>query len=174
MKKAPVSSDPSRQNESSIADLYSTEGGVRREARETLTFVGRQAVRHWIPLLKGPDAEIRREAPKVLADIADARACLDLVAALEDPDFGVRWLAAEGLISIGRNALRPLMKALTKRSGSAWLREGAHHVLHDLAGKDLEVEDLVRSVIAGQEGIEPEIGGDGSGLCCSSSIKGFD
>jgi hypothetical protein len=96
---------------------------------------------------------------RTLADIADARACLDLVAALEDPNFGVRWLAAEGLISIGRNALRPLMKALTKRSGSAWLREGAHHVLHDLAGKDLEVEDLVRPVIAGLEGIEPEIGG---------------
>jgi hypothetical protein len=39
---------------------------VRREARETLTFVGRQAARHLIPLLKDLDAEIRWEAPKVL------------------------------------------------------------------------------------------------------------
>jgi hypothetical protein len=145
---------------------------VRREARETLTFVGRQAVRHWIPLSKDPDAEIRWKAPKALADIVEPRASLDLVATLEDPDFGVRWLAAEGLISIGRNALRPLMKALTKRSGSAWLREGAHHVLHDLAGKDLEVEDLVRPVIAGLERNGPEIGGMEAAYAALHQLKG--
>jgi hypothetical protein len=50
------------------------------------------------------------------------------------------------------------MEALTKRSDSAWLREGAHHVLHDLAEMDLEVKDLVAPVNAALEGTEPEIG----------------
>jgi hypothetical protein len=46
---------------------------------------------------------------------------------------------------------------LAKCSDSAWLREGAHHVLHDLADKDLEVKNLVAPVIAALEGIKPRI-----------------
>ncbi len=51
---------------------------------------------------------------------------------LEDRKVGVRWLAAEALVAIGRPALRPLLEALLQRSASLELREGAHHVLHDL------------------------------------------
>jgi HEAT repeat protein len=100
---------------------------------------------------------VRWEAAKALADIVDVRAASELVAALEDSNFGVRWLAAEGLIAIGRDALPSLMKALTKRSDSAWLREGAHHVLHDLSKGDLDLKDLVAPVIAGLERVEPEV-----------------
>jgi hypothetical protein len=50
------------------------------------------------------------------------------------------------------------MKALTKRSDSAWLRIGAHHVLHGLANQDLEVKNLVAPVIVALEGVEAEIG----------------
>ena len=82
----------------------------------------------------------------------------ELVATLKDSNFGVRWLAAEGLIAIGRDVLPPLMETLTKHSDSAWLREGAHHVLHDLANRDPEVKDFVAPVITALEGSEPEIG----------------
>ena len=51
--------------------------------------------------------------------------------------FDVRWLAAEGLIHIGVDAIVPLLHALIERPESVWLREGAHHVLHDLASSDL-------------------------------------
>ena len=50
-----------------------------------------------------------------------------------------------------------MLEALIKRSDSVWLREGAHHVLHDLSKGDLELKDLVAPVIAGLEGIEPEV-----------------
>ena len=50
------------------------------------------------------------------------------------------------------------MEALTKHSDSAWLREGAHHVLHDLANKDPEVKDFFVPVVTALEGIEPEMG----------------
>jgi HEAT repeat protein len=157
-KKAQGSRDPSSPSKSSIANLRSRDGVVRHEARERLTFIGKRAVGQLIPLLKDPEDDVRWEAAKALSEIADPRAASELVATLEDHNFGVRWLAAEGLIAIGRDALRPLMEALTKRSDSAWRREGAHHVLHDLADKDLEVKDLVAPVIAALEGIEPEIG----------------
>jgi hypothetical protein len=46
--------------------------------------------------------------------------------------FDVHWLAAEGLIRIGRKAIVPIPGALVKNSNSSWLCEGIHHVLHDM------------------------------------------
>ena len=76
---------------------------------------------------------MRWEAAKSLSDIADPAAAPALVQALEDPETGVRWLAAEGLIRMRSACLQPLLHALTERADSVWLRDGAHHVLHDLA-----------------------------------------
>jgi HEAT repeat protein len=53
-----------------------------------------------------------------------------LVQALEDEEFGVRWAAAVALIQMGELALTPLLRALTQRPNSIWLREGAHHILY--------------------------------------------
>jgi HEAT repeat protein len=157
-KKAQGSRDALSKIRSSIANLRSGDGAVRHEARRTLESIGKQAVGHLIPLLKDSEDDVRWEAAKALADIVDVRAASELVATLEDSNFGVRWLAAEGLIAIGRDVLPPLMEALTRHSDSAWLREGTHHVLHDLANKDPEVKDFVAPVITALEGIEPEIG----------------
>ena len=49
---------------------------------------------------------MRWEAAKALGKIGDPKAALALVGALEDPRSGIRWLAAEGLMAIGREALR--------------------------------------------------------------------
>jgi HEAT repeats len=157
-KKAQGSREVLSKIKSLIDGLRNEDGLVRQKAREALTSIGKQAVRHLIPLLKDAEDDVRWEAAKALANIADVRAASELVATLEDHNFGVRWLAAEGLIAIRRDVLPPLMEALTKHSDSAWLREGAHHVLHDLAKKDPEIKDLVASVITSLEGIEPEIG----------------
>jgi HEAT repeat protein len=154
-EKAPSSSNSSIQIKSLIDSLCSRDGAVRHKARETLTIIGKEAVRQLIPLLKDPEDDVRWEAAKALADIADARAASALAATLEDRNFGVRWLAAEGLIAIGRDALVPLLKALIKRSDSVWLREGAHHVLHDLSKKGLK--GLLTPVLAALEGVDPEI-----------------
>ena len=53
-----------------------------------------------------------------------------LVRALEDSEFGVRWVAAVVLAEVGDDALLPLLQGLTEQHDSAWLREGTHHVLH--------------------------------------------
>ncbi len=156
-KKGASPSDTSSKIKSLIKDLRNGDGVVRQEARRTLEFIGKQAVRQLIPLLKDPNDDVRWEAAKALADIVDLRAASELLATLEDSNFGVRWLAAEGLIAIGRDSLLPLFEALTKCPESVWLREGAHHVLHDLSKGDRELKDLVAPVIAALEGTEPEI-----------------
>ena len=59
-----------------------------------------------------------------------------LVAALQDKLFDVRWLAAEALIGIGDKSVKLLFQALIDYPKSEELREGAHHVLHDLVTSD--------------------------------------
>jgi HEAT repeats len=172
-KKAQGSREVLSKIKSLIDGLRNEDGLVRQKAREALTSIGKQAVRHLIPLLKDAEDDVRWEAAKALANIADVRAASELVATLEDHNFGVRWLAAEGLIAIRRDVLPPLMEALTKHSDSAWLREGAHHVLHDLAKKDPEVKDFVTPVIIALEGIEPEIGVVEPAYAALDKLKGL-
>jgi HEAT repeat protein len=52
--------------------------------------------------------------------------------------FDVRWLASEGLITIGPPALLPLLRELVKRPDSLWLREGTHHVLRGIDAEDIK------------------------------------
>ncbi len=80
---------------------------------------------------------MRWESAKALTQIPGPVATDALVTALGKDNFDVRWLAAEGLIPRGREALAPLMRALIEDPDSAELREGAHHVLLDLSHSDL-------------------------------------
>ncbi len=98
---------------------------------------------------------MRWEAVKILGEMLDPAAAPALVEALRDAQSGVRWLAAEGLIALGPSGLEPLLQALVKHSDSAWLREGAHHVLRDLARGNLE--KVVRPVLTALEDIEPSL-----------------
>jgi hypothetical protein len=50
-----------------------------------------------------------------------------------------------------------LLQALIERSDSIWLREGAHHVFHDIGKRDGRLKSLMDPVIASLEGVEPEI-----------------
>jgi hypothetical protein len=149
---------PRARIDSLILDLRSKDGGVREMARQTLEFIGKPAIPPLLQLLQDPDDQVRWEAAKTFSKIADASAAPGLVAILDDHNFGVRWLAAEALITIGRQVLAPLLETLIQRPRSAWLRESAHHVLHDLAKRNPDVEALVAPVISALEGIEPEIG----------------
>ncbi|HBY98858.1 MAG TPA: hypothetical protein DEP84_33750, partial [Chloroflexi bacterium] len=70
------------------------------------------------------------------------------VDALNDPNYGVRWLAAEGLAAEGPAALPPLLEALSTRKLTAWLRQGAAHVLTKVAVPDPLLRDDLRSLAA--------------------------
>lgn len=124
--------------DSLVAALAADDGIQREKAREELVNIGRSAVTALAAALKSSPERVRWEAAKTLTGIGDPAAVPTLIDALEDESFGVRWLAAEGLIAAGHDGLRLLLEALMLRSDSVWLREGAHHVLRTLATqKDL-------------------------------------
>ncbi len=125
--------------ESLIADLASDHGLTRQRARESLAAIGQPAVAPLIAALADSKRQVRWEAVKALGEIGDPAAASALVSALEDEGSGIRWLAAEGLIAIGREGLKPLLQALVHYSDSEWLREGAHHVLRRLAANGLKL-----------------------------------
>jgi len=122
-----------------ISELANKSGFARVDARDHLVSMKEKAVPYLTEALKSDNQGVRWEAAKALAKIGDPAASQSLINALEDKMFDVRWIAAEGIISIGRKALIPLLAALIKRGESLWLREGAHHVIHDLMREDLKV-----------------------------------
>ena len=87
------------------------------------------------------------EVAKALSQIGTVKAAKVLVDALEDHDFGVRWIAAEGLIHIGAGGVAPLLEALRKKPDSVWLREGVHHVINDLVNRELIGEPARKSLM---------------------------
>jgi hypothetical protein len=138
-----------------IADLASKDGVVRVKARQQLVAYKKRSVAPLIRTLSSENDWVRWEAAKALSQIGNQKAIKALLEALSDEKFEVRWLAAEGLIQIGRRAIVPLLEALLKHSDSYWLREGIHHVLHDMnRGK---VTEVLRSVLVALEGPEPSL-----------------
>jgi len=119
--------------ESLVADFTCDDVIKCQIARRTLVNMGNKAVEPLVRELSNKKHWVRWEAAKALGQIGDKAAAEALVKALEDDEFDVRWLAAEALITIGRDSLEPLLKALTDHGDkSLFLRQGAHHVLHDM------------------------------------------
>lgn len=115
--------------------LASPDGLVCLEARRQLAKAGASAAPHLLAALDQATSRQRWEIIKVLGEIAAPVAAPALVQALEDESVNVRWAAANALIALDRAGLKPLLTALTQHLDSAWLREGAHHVLHVLKNR---------------------------------------
>lgn len=138
-----------------IEGLLGGEAATRDAARRALIVTGGAAVPALADLLASPDEAARREAAIVLSSCATPDAAPALVAALEDQNSGIRWLAAKGLIAAGRGGLEPLLRELINRSESVWLRDGAHHVLRALVRRS--ADDPVGAVLGALEGPEPDL-----------------
>jgi HEAT repeat protein len=141
------------ETDSLVAALAADDGTQREKARKQLVKLGQPAVAALAAALKSSRERVRWEAAKALTEITDPAAVSTLIDALEDKSFGVRWLAAEGLIAAGQDGLRPLLEALIHRSDSFWLREGAHHVLRTQA-TDRDLHDALAPVLDALEAFE--------------------
>jgi HEAT repeat protein len=138
-----------------VAELSKKDGAVRERARQQLVAIGAPAVTYLVEALVNRNELLRWEAAKALGEIGNLAAAPALVAALEDEVFDVRWLAAEGLVALRGEGLVPLLSALVERPDSLWLREGAHHVLHDVSRGRLE--EVLRPVVAALDDVEPSV-----------------
>ena len=132
-----------------INDLSSKDGIRRQKARIALVKIGAPSVEPLIKALGDRSQTARWESAKALGQIMDPRSTDALVNALQDRLFDVRWLAAEALIAIGDKSVKPLLKAIVDYPGSEYVREGAHHVLHDLRGG--QYGDMLEPLIASME-----------------------
>jgi HEAT repeat protein len=138
-----------------VAVLGGGDGLARQRAREALVDIGQPAESALRIALTSPHEQVRWEAAKALSEIAAPESAPGLVTALEDREFSVRWIAAEGLVAIGHRSIEPLLEALVARGDRQWLREGAHHVLKALSKRSSH--EAIAPVLAALEGVEPEL-----------------
>jgi len=120
-------------------------------AREVLVKMGPKVLPMLNKVLGSNNKILRREAIKVIELIGHRSSIPILIASLEDPESDVRWIAAEGLIHIGRKSIRPLLNALVGPDTSYFLRLGAHHVLSELVTSEdqKELQQLVHHLKQG-------------------------
>ena len=138
-----------------IIALSSNDDLVRTRARKALETIGEAAVPFLAEALVDPDNIRRWEAAKTLVDIGGPSVAPALVRALENEEFEVRWLAAKGLIETKTEGLKPLLEALTEHGDSVLLREGARHVLHELAKEG--AREYLHPLLVALEGQAPEM-----------------
>jgi hypothetical protein len=124
-----------------ISELSSKEKNTRENARHSLALIGKPAIKPLVEAMLITSRGTHMEIVKALIEMLNPETAPALVKQLENEDPEVRWLASEGLITLGRKALEPLLTALISRPDSLPLRMGGHHVLADLyAGEVHESE----------------------------------
>jgi HEAT repeat protein len=112
--------------------LLSEKGTERKKARKALVANGKKSLPYLKEFIHHPKHFYRWEAMKTMEEIADPESIPIFIEALEDDESDIRWIAAQGLIKIGKLSLQPLLKAIVEKPDSIFVLSSAHHVLHDL------------------------------------------
>ena len=118
------------------------------KARNHLVRMGKTVVPFLNKLLSSGSLILRKEAAKIVSLIADRRSIPFFIELLNDKEFDIRWIAADGLIKIGRSSISPVLKAIRDGKSSLLLNEGAHHVLMGLLKENekQKLESLLQSL----------------------------
>lgn len=140
-----------------IERLGDSDRHERLKARHQLMSMGKNALPAITDALFKADENIRWQAAKILSELQEPETAPALVKVLADDDhFGVRWLAAEGLIGMKLKGIETILQALIHRPDSVWLRQGVHHVLHSLHDSKL-TGDSLDDVLTALEGWVPSV-----------------
>ena len=108
------------------------DSGSGADTRRLLVGSGKKILPQLHDLLQTNNDELRKEVAKVVELISDDKSVPVLISLLDDTEFEIRWIAAEGLINIGRKSIGPLLKSIRDGKNSYLLDKGAHHVLKHL------------------------------------------
>lgn len=116
-----------------INQLSSQKVEVRTQARHQLISMGKTALSPMLHMLQtSTNSTLHWELIRALGDMRATEAIPTIVEALVSDHFDVRWVAAEVLISFGKDSLVPLLRGLIQHSNSACMRQSAHHILRVL------------------------------------------
>ena len=116
-------------------DLSSKNYLLRKKAREELVEIGKPSLNTLKTLATSKDENVRWEAVITIVQIGSMETLDILIKALEDDEFSIRWIAAEGLANLGIYAIVPLLRELRNNPDSTFLRRGVNHVLRELRKK---------------------------------------
>ena len=120
-----------------LENLSNTDGLVRRSARDVLVRLGANVIGFLGQLIEAPKYITRWESVKSLAEMHNPLAIPWLMNALEDESDDIRWLAAEGLIALGKDSVEPVLKRLIEKYPSIETREAEKHILKVLQSRDI-------------------------------------
>jgi hypothetical protein len=109
--------------------LGSNDLSKKLSARESLVNMGKTILPQIHKLLSSENDSYRMEAAKIIERIADRKSIPELLRLLDDSVFDIRWIAAEGLINIGRQSICPLLKSVRDGRSSFFFNKGVHHIL---------------------------------------------
>jgi len=109
---------------------------IKCNARDTLVNMGSAIIPQMQKLLASKNVLLRKNAAKIVELVADRKSIPILINLLYDTESDIRWIAAEGLIKIGRRSISPLLKSIRSAKSSHLHDQGAHHVLTSLLDKD--------------------------------------
>jgi HEAT repeat protein len=124
-----------------IKESLDSKNSVKKlTSRSTLVAMGKQIIPKLHRLLNSENGLLRREDANIVELIADRRSIPFLINLLNDKEFEIRWIAAEGLIKIGRLAILPLLKSIRDGKSSFILNKGAHHILLSLLKEDEKIK----------------------------------
>ena len=143
-----------RQIQETAKSLGLSDKSKRLEARRSLEAAGKRAVLILIEALLNGNNLARKEAADALAYIKEPSSAGALVVALEDEDHDVRWAAMKAIIALDQDGVESLLLALIKDFSSAYLREGARHILNTMRQNSC-LESPILPVLKALEGIQP-------------------
>lgn len=98
-----------------------------------LSGIGNSVVKQKYIPLSYKNERLKLELSRIVHTIADRRSIPALINLLDDNEMDIRWIAAEGLIKIGRKSIIPLLISIRDGRIPCF---GAHHVLQNLLTKD--------------------------------------
>lgn len=115
-----------------IQILGNKKGMERKKARKILVEKGSDVINPLVDLLDHPKHIFRWEAMMTLKEIGDQSLIPLFISKLDDDESDIRWIAAEGLVKQGTDAIKPLLKILREKPDSVFVLAGAHHIFSDL------------------------------------------
>lgn len=140
-----------------LYSLFRSEDGAQRQhARQSLVKMGSEVVPFLREHLADKNDRVRWEIAKTLVELKDPSTAHEMISLLADDVPGIRWLAAEGLINLGQDAIIPLLRGLQVHFHSTFFRESAHHILRELEQQEL-LDEGTRKTLEALEGPAPAL-----------------
>jgi HEAT repeat protein len=130
------------QIKSLLEKLCEGEGQQRKDARRELIALGDSTLEYINSYLEHPKHICRWEALRVVKEIAALKSIPVFLDALDDDKSDIRWIAAEGLIRMGKYSIKPLLNQVTKKYDSILVLNGAHHIIYELYERELLPENF--------------------------------